>query len=154
MSIPQTQQQDEKHTYTQRPSKEEVLKDYKVRSLPLAILFPVLTRTHHYCRSTYTAPPIRRNWPTVPTSTWVSQVLLSSSPSPPTSSIPLFTGVIHQMSSMTSPLESLRILQKARLLYMHHKGISPFCLPCLDSRAARPLPSSLPHLQLVRGTST
>ncbi|KIJ90380.1 hypothetical protein K443DRAFT_15287 [Laccaria amethystina LaAM-08-1] len=30
MSIAQTQQQDEKYTYTQRPSKEEVLKDYKI----------------------------------------------------------------------------------------------------------------------------
>ncbi|KIJ90213.1 hypothetical protein K443DRAFT_15417 [Laccaria amethystina LaAM-08-1] len=49
---------------------------------------------------------------------------------------------------MTSPSERLRILQKTGLLFMDHRGISHFCLPCLDSRAARPRPSSLPHLPL------
>ena len=35
---------------------EEIPKEFKVRSIPFVILFPVLTRTYHYRRSMYTTP--------------------------------------------------------------------------------------------------
>ncbi|KIK07877.1 hypothetical protein K443DRAFT_2095 [Laccaria amethystina LaAM-08-1] len=58
------------------------------------------------------------------------------------------------MSFMTSPLEPLRVLQKTGLLFMHHKGISHFCFPCLDSQAARPRPSSTTHSRHKHLTGT
>ena len=39
--------------------REEMLKEFKVRSIQFTILFPVLTIPYHYCRFMDTYSPIR-----------------------------------------------------------------------------------------------